>query len=123
MDDPMDTSGSGAAADSSRRWGYDGCHVHTSGVNGRARLHHLLEAAHSDGSESDWGSRAKRSCGEAVVREHVITIVDIEASADAVILAGWTVRVDKVDVFKKLVARARVQDSSRWKEYKIDLSI
>ena len=116
MDDPMETTGSGAAADSSRGVSNDGCHAHTSGVSGRARLHHLLEAAHSD-SESDWGSRAKRSCGEAVAREHVITIVDIEASADAVILAGWIARVDRVDVFKKLVARARVHDLTRWKEY------
>ena len=69
MDVPMDTSGSGAPASSSRRLGNDVCHVHTSGFHRKVRP-----------PES---GRDKRPRVEAVVSERV-TLADIEASADAV---------------------------------------
>ena len=63
------------------------------------------------------GARGVATC-KAVVREHVITIADIEASADDVMVAGgFLARVYRIKVLKTLVDRAHVQDSSRWKQY------
>ena len=82
------------------------------------RTPHLQEQAPVDFSESDCGHIDQRSREAAVVHEHVISLGEIEAWADAAVsVPGWQAKVDLMLGFRAFVNQAHEQDPQRWRSY------